>query len=495
MYGNFSRVTFDRRRHVSRVLYQQGMVTLDADDNERVAVELDHRRLLALDLIGRHGTVAHAYRDLPVASTTSDDFKITGLDRLDFGITPERYWVGGYPCELEQPEHAWVPPDFTPAKVGNPAQGPAPREPVTYHNQPDHPDPPALEAGTRYLVYLEAWERHVTSAHHPDLRERALGDADTASQARIVWQAKVLPLKPTDFTPPTSTNLNRRPEDLLDDQVLTRSQARLAARALQQETDEEECEFPPEPRYRGPQNQLYRVEIHQGAGRNANPDGGKGGPSWKWSRDNASVLYPLAKDHEGKPEIDGSRVQLEHLGLDERTALTPGTVVEPVSIRAELLQRPLPLLQVLEVDSYTRWVTLVPAEAGHSEDEPRLDLRNVTFLRRWDHKPLSGDKEAEGKGRDGALPLATGIWTTLEDGIQVWFSTGANVRPGDYWLIPARTGPGNVEWPKVDGLPLLVPPHGVEHVSAPLALIAPTAAGVPGPAPAQDFRRVLRQTL
>jgi len=40
-------------------------------------------------------------------------------------------------------------------------------------------------------------------------------------------------------------------------------------------------------------------------------------------------------------------------------------------------------------------------------------------------------------------------------------------RTGDYWLIPARTATGNVEWP--DGKAL--PPKGVDHHYAPLARI------------------------
>ena len=491
MYGNFSRVTFDGRRHVSRVLSQQGMVTLDADDNERTAVELHQRRLLAFDLIGPHGTVAHAFKGQTTA--TRDDFQITGSSSLDFGITPGRYWVGGYPCELERPEDVWVPPDFAPVEDKPPAQQPASRPPPTFSTQPHHPEPPpAPEARHRYLVYLEAWERHVTSALHPDLRERALGDADTVSQARIVWQVKLLEVQPDDTTPPDSDNLKGGPERFLAGRVLARSRARLAVRALQQDIDEGECELPTEPRYRGPQNQLYRVEIHQVPEDNA-PNGGGGRLSWKWSRDNGSVLYPVARRRVGQGAGGDSQVPLEHLGRDERTKLTAGTVVEPVSDRSELLQRPLPLLQVAEVDSYSMSVTLVPAEAGQDQDQWTGLAGDIRFLRRWDHQPLSGDRADEGRGLGGALPLDPGQWIPLEDGVQVWFKVDGRCRPGDYWVFSARTGAGNVEWPKVDKVPLLLPPHGVEHVFAPLALIAPTAAGVPPPA--ADYRRIIGQAL
>jgi len=66
---------------------------------------------------------------------------------------------------------------------------------------------------------------------------------------------------------------------------------------------------------------------------------------------------------------------------------------------------------------------------------------------------------------------------TLESGVRIQFQQGS-FRPGDYWLIPARTATGDVEWPgpPEDPAPLL--PHGVEHHYAPLALVGPEGSGL-----------------
>ena len=61
---------------------------------------------------------------------------------------------------------------------------------------------------------------------------------------------------------------------------------------------------------------------------------------------------------------------------------------------------------------------------------------------------------------------------------------------GDYWLIPARTATGDVEWPKViaadgtpetdeqgDILPVALPPQGITHYYAPLAVVTVDANG------------------
>jgi hypothetical protein len=85
-------------------------------------------------------------------------------------------------------------------------------------------------------------------------------------------------------------------------------------------------------------------------------------------------------------------------------------------------------------------------------------------VRRWD----SGE---------GPVPLEWGTWRDLEDGVQVEFATGKTYRTGDYWLIPARTLSGEVEWPR--SLPdaqgnsqaLFEASHGIRHYYCPLALL------------------------
>jgi len=109
-------------------------------------------------------------------------------------------------------------------------------------------------------------------------------------------------------------------------------------------------------------------------------------------------------------------------------------------------------------------------------------------LRLWDQE--SGDPRIGGlELRDGAAiikedaPGANENWLNLEEGIKIQFvrsSTPTPVvyRPGDYWLIPARTATGDVEWPGPVGNPAPVPPHGVEHHYAPLARMKVEATGI-----------------
>ena len=55
MYGDFSRITYSRRKAYTGVWSQQGRVQLDADANEQTAILLDWLRTLAVDFIGPFG--------------------------------------------------------------------------------------------------------------------------------------------------------------------------------------------------------------------------------------------------------------------------------------------------------------------------------------------------------------------------------------------------------------------------------------------------------
>ena len=110
------------------------------------------------------------------------------------------------------------------------------------------------------------------------------------------------------------------------------------------------------------------------------------------------------------------------------------------------------------------------------------------------------------------------MWLTLEDGVQVRFQPAESVQSppdpnaakneyvtGDYLLIPARTATGDVEWPKVADaqgnpatdpqgniIPAALPPHGVTHYRAPLAVINVTGNEV---VVANDCRGAFRSVV
>ena len=130
-----------------------------------------------------------------------------------------------------------------------------------------------------------------------------------------------------------------------------------------------------------------------------------------------------------------------------------------------------PLLRVEELDLPGRRVRLSDEPAPGVGRRPELH----PFLRRWDHHESTRrtkDSSRTGGLRHGALRVEEGRWLPLEDGVEVYFAAGGTYRTGDFWLIPARTATGGVEWPTDPARrPLLQAPAGIEVHYAPLAWV------------------------
>ncbi|MFE5871583.1 DUF6519 domain-containing protein [Streptomyces roseifaciens] len=465
MQGDFSRVTFDKDRRFSAVLAQQGRVQLDADLNEQTAILMHYMRTLVTDLFGPAVYPAGPEGNL------AGGFKVA-FENSTFSVTRGRMYVDGILCECE---------------------------PTDYRNQPHPPhDPERAEKfpPEMFLVYLRVWERLVTADQEPSLREVALGlhGPDTSVRTRVVWQLDWMPADPTIFSLKAGPFL----ESKLD--KLFKPRGTLAARVARPEEDTAPCDLPPESGYRGPENQLYRVEIHQG--------GTAGKATFKWSRENASVVLPIRS-------AAGATLELESLGRDGRLGVEAGDTVEIVDdatvCRAAADEMPdtyTSLYRVVEADHTARQVVL-HADPSQDHHQPGLgaDPALHPVLRRWDHRPepakpkkaQEGAEEAEEQRhvRRHTLLVEQNRWIDLEDGIQIRFGADKDegkYRTGDYWLIPARVVTGDVEWPKdAEGEPSRKEPHGVEYHYAPLGLVR-DAAGE-GRRNVSDLRTPFRQPV
>lgn len=421
MKGDFTRLTFDPTKNYSRVMMQQGRVHLDADWNEMVEMQLHFLRTLAKDIIGPHGG-------------PENSFNIQVIDNKKIQIMSGHYYVDGILCQNPSPlpylEQSGV-------SQGN------------------------LENNKSYLLYLDVWERHLTHIEDRDqnktpIREVALRGPDTATRTQTIWQIRPVELNSQDL--PTKNDKDAERAKKLKDLGVSKlqdlpvvSNSSIKARTNMQRRDDNPCVLSPESRYRGAENQLYRIEIHRGGGLrdDNNP------ATFKWSRENGSVTFPINK-------IEGDVLILEHPGRDSRLGLQVDDWVEVVDDDSVLKHRynVHPLLQVKEIDVEKMRVTLKstpPSDVG-------TDISRHPILRRWD----SGNEIRVD------IPAENGGWITIEDGIEIRFEVGEDslFQPGDYWLIPARTTTGDIDWPGPRDNPRPLPPHGVEHHYAPLAVVS-----------------------
>jgi hypothetical protein len=385
MKGDFSRDTFDPGKHYARVLMQQGRVQLDADWNEQQSIH--HYRIAteSTDVVGASGAPLH-----------NPGFKLTTTaDGKSLIIGAGRYYVGGLLCENESD--------------------------VAYAAQPDLPNPPEIiaamtKASTKIaIVYLDAWIRQVTALDDPLIRETALGGPDTTTRAKTVWQVKALAATPDGGGGSLSCGDSLKAWD----QLIAPSTGVLSARAQPTQPTDSPCLLPPGAGYTRLENQLYRVEIHSG--------GNPGVATFKWSRDNGAVLTSVES-------INGQDITVHDLGRDDALGFASGDWVEVSDDAHELSGTPAQLVQIDHVNVASRVISVKQAVTG-------IDVAQGARLRRWDGASTTGLVVSTPATNDG--------WIPLEDGIEVKFGTDptATFAPGDYWLIPARTARGDVEWP------------------------------------------------
>lgn len=448
MKGDFSRSTFNPLKHYNSVRMQQGRVQLDADWNEQVDILLHLITTQLKDLLGLGGTTVTN----PGFAITLDESESQPLDEGQGDLLDED--ETGQPQDTTQP--ARIMPDF---KIGaghyyvegilceNKAV-------VTFSQQPDYPAAATLAKKPvehdQYLVYLDVWQRHITANEDPAIREIALGGTDTTTRVKTVWQVKLFPLSVdlVDYQgSPDDGGLSSLPEwqEFVEQNS---NRGRLRAR-----WDKDKGAFM--------ENHLYRVEIHTAA---------DGQATFKWSRENGSVVFPIIDISLHSTQEDSEIIleaKVENLERDIYQ-LNENDWVEFVDDVTQLNGHPLPLCQVKELDRPNARVTLKAEKDKIDQIRNEIGARELhhPLLRRWedDIKTVILSEDTVGDQSQG--------WLNLEYGIQVAFSDLENCQADDYWLIPARTRlEDGIEWSQKDGQSFAQAPHGIVHHYAPLALI------------------------
>jgi len=443
--GDFSRNTFKKEKYYSGVRMQQGRVQLDADWNEQVDIAANRIETEARDVIGRCGAPINQDGFHLVADyshlTAEEQARLENQNpsalqpRGDFYISAGRCYVDGILCENERIATAKQQPDLP--------------QNAAIVKRTDNTLVPLPPPEGFYLAYLDVWKRHLTAVEDPQIREVALGGPDTATRLKTIWQVRLLELA-ADFTPGDDSCAEAEEQQAWKNLIALRS-ARLTARTTPGAVSDNPCIIAPDAGYRGRENQLYRVEIHHADA--------TGTATFKWSRDNGSIASAIT-------EISGNTITVLHPGRDARQAFAPGQWVEIIDEARELMGRPGTLAR-LTAPTFDTTLTFDPATVvGEAITPANFPLAQNPKVRRWDHKT-------------GAAAITTAAtWIALEDGVEVKFETGDQFETGDYWLIPARTISGDIEWPRDDAnTPLPQQRLGIFHHYCPLTVMQMDAAG------------------
>ena len=299
--------------------------------------------------------------------------------------------------------------------------------PVTYRKQPDYRGETLSSTGGTYLAYLDVWLRHLTAIEDPEIRETALGGPDTATRTKVVWQVKLVAVDASD-----ANGTGALPASLIET-----SSGRLSARDVPATEESDPCLIAPGAGYRRGENQLYRVEIHD--------RGVPGDATFKWSRDNGSVATAVTRVSQA-----GKQLTLAISGSNRSMGFAPGDCLELTDDSHDLSGEPGQLLTLMQVNG--QMLTVEPREASDAIDFAEYPSRPQ--VRKWD-----------GLG-SVALVASNEGYIELESGVQVKFESGF-YRSGDYWLVPARSAVGHIEWPFEEPQP----PLGISHRYCRLAVL------------------------
>ena len=451
MATDLSRIRHDPLLDWSGVQLKQGGVLLDADANELVAV-LDRRlRALAGDVLGR----------ATVSQTTPEAFRITA-NAGGLQIGRGRLYVDGLLAE----NHGGGDAAFDPLLAE-----PHAVEPLDYAAQPYLHAAPELPRVGRHLVYLDVWNREVTALEAPTLVESAVG-VDTSSRLQTVWQVRVL-----DADLGTGASCATPDGELPGWTALTApGEGRLTTGTYEVPPLSDPCELPPTGGYRGLENQLYRVEVHD-------PGLPGEGATFKWSRENASVGARVAAF------VSSTELELETLGRDEVLGLRDGDWVEILDDVREFAQLSGEMRRISIPDPGNRRIAFAPALPADmlpaSFPDDALPAQRNLRVRRWDQRgkvfALTGAsgtvqvQDLDDAGSTGVIAVpAAGTSLVLEHGVTVSFSSTGDrgLRRGDWWTFAARTADASVE--TLDA----APPRGTHHHYARLGILDADAGSV-----------------
>ena len=465
MKGDFSRLRFNPAKNYTSVLQQQGRVSLDSDANEQAIIDEYLRAEEITDIVGKCG-----------GPKSYCGFKITFDNATGLSIGPGRYYVEGIACENDK---ALLYPD-------------QPYLITTLEDEKLLFAELARGTITTLQVYLQVWKRLVTSLDDPCLREPALGMADTTARLQTVWRVILNPIyakatnnasasasltvtkatlasfeggkiaepsvsdatidkavledrlfhsslesvpaqtapvsveRPSETVSPAVSVTGERSPVIIQSNCCQnmafgtrlRNPGKLWAQTSDS-SDDCSCEPTPASGYRGLENQLYRVEVHT--------SGTDSTATFKWSRENASLVVAVSS-------VSGKQVFVDSLGPDANLGFKHGDWVEisdDTDLFGEQPNQPGTLYQIDSISRETLSITMKSAVGS-------VDLGRNSRLRRWDQ---SGTGAVA-----GGIGITQGRWFSLENGIEVQFAAGEYIT-GDYWLIPARTATGNIEWP------------------------------------------------
>jgi hypothetical protein len=507
---------------------EQKRPLLDSDFNEEAELGALEARSWLLELVGPVGSPNDGFslgRPLPMQgpapAQTAALREETGLpvQLVQLGASARSVhalsvragsiYVGGQRYELLRPEHIAMqrgflqmqgshvpvlealsspsPSPFSPSQTSPLSPDASPRSPVS------SPASPVVERFPpfRNFYFLRAWEQVVTAVEDEELRDVALGGADTSVRIRRMHRVQVLGNLPSTIADcdRAFAELVRRLETTNAEFDRTtyelKSRGRLQLTFQQDELgDCPECEVSPTARYLGSENQTLRLML-------------TGPQRFVWANDNSAPLYRVKVTGLSSNNPAQVRVTMLTQPPDEEHQPRRNRVVEilpfgAVLDGAERMTPQDPHFQKIaeEIGAFSRVVEdYDPATKSFTLELGAGTQAMRQFVHEWDprHPAANQLNHRDPQGSD-ARYFYMRVWHVAETAADIELPTSARRPLGDTGIIPVfhRAGRRGDFWTatlRVDARDRIVPldllsaeqgvaPHGPRHFYAPLALVA-----------------------
>jgi hypothetical protein len=288
MVADIARVTYDPTRQYRSVLFQQGRVTLEADNNEAEIIEGEALRLETIDIVGPAGTPDNGYE---ISS---------GTGPAGFDVGKGIFYLGGWRLELDAEKKE--------------AGGANDKTLIEW-----------VRGQQDFVVCLLITERSIGAVEDQALREVALGGPDSAARSRLM---QTFPRVATDGNTcavgATSVAAVLSAEgvtiDPYSDQLI--SSATLQAGFTPGPASTDPCQPAAAGGYLGADNQMVRVTVTAF-------DAKKQSGALLWGWNNASLLYRATAN-------DPLTLTLTTVPVDDEHAPQQNQMVEILGVDLDL---------------------------------------------------------------------------------------------------------------------------------------------------------------
>ena len=319
-----------------------------------------------------------------------------------------------------------------------------------------------IQKAISYMVYADVWNRGITHLEDPEIREVALGGADTATRLQTICQIKIKEI----------------PERSDFHQMVRLAEYEIRE-MIEQGTGRLSIIYPdnsslsnPDSNHRTLGNNLYRVQIHDSGTESEvknNNNNNKNRATFKWSKDNASLAFAVKK-------LSGEEVILDQGGRRLDNVFRIGDLIEIIDDIDELSEQPRGYMRrITHIDVDRRALSWSVSWSARKESEQK----GIRYL----HEPVSIRSERYRPELHPKVILWDGldyVNTTVKDSsscnvlsdegssgsdsaLRIKFHPGSFIS-GHYWNFTTRSN-GKVELLKS------AKPVGPQHHYALLALI------------------------